>query len=59
MNTHAIIYHQMTVLLFLLPIATRVKTYLTSRTAFSYQGQYKRADLMSYRQHSKGLNSCN
>ena len=49
MNTHAIIYHQMTVLLFLLPIATRVKTYLTSRTAFSYQGQYKRADLMSYR----------
>jgi uncharacterized protein (DUF2062 family) len=53
MNTHAIIYHQMTVLLFLLPIATRVKTYLTSRTAFSYQGQYKRVNIKRYRNTQK------
>lgn len=53
MNTYAIIYHQMTVLLFLLPIATRLKTYLTSRTAFSYQGQYKRVNIKRYRNNQK------
>jgi hypothetical protein len=53
MVTHFIIYHQMTVLLFLLLIATRVKTYLTSRAAFSYQGQYKGVDIMSYRNTQK------